>query len=263
MMKNRLKKNLVMNTEDIKGRLNYLFDYPMAFIISSPYLYIDDKEKLKAFGIDKERYEKLNTYNDELTEEEASLIRDLLDKELKDKSKNPDDCFDDLFNPGKFELNAKKFFCEINDPTKAEYWSSQKLEYDRKINKELTEGETFEGQARSEINIMSPVILFDTNQILEYNYAYIPELQRYYSIANKNITREGLMEITFAIDVLMSFRRDILLLGVIADKQSMIANGDEYIDDGSLVTDNLMFTRIINYPDGFLEDPEYILITAG
>lgn len=134
---------------------------------------------------------------------------------------------------------------------------------DRKINKELSEGATFEGQARSEVNIMSPVILFDTNEILEYNYAYIPELQRYYSIASKNITREGLMEITFAIDVLMSFRRDILLLGVIADKQSMLENGDEYIDDGSLVTDNLMFTRIINYPDGFLEDPEYILITAG
>ena len=134
---------------------------------------------------------------------------------------------------------------------------------DRKINKEITEGDTFEGQARSEVNIMSPVILFDTDEILEYNYAYIPELQRYYSIANKTITREGLMEIVFAIDVLMSFRRDILLLGVIADKQSMISNGDEYIDDGSLVTDNLMFTRIINYPDGFLEDPEYILITAG
>ena len=134
---------------------------------------------------------------------------------------------------------------------------------DRKINKELTEGETFEGQARSEVNIMSPVILFDTNEILEYNYAYIPELHRYYSISSKTITREGLIEITFAIDVLMSFRRDILLLGVIADKQSMIDNGDEYIDDGSLVTDNLMFTRIINYPDGFLENPEYILITAG
>ena len=71
------------------------------------------------------------------------------------------------------------------------------------------------------------------------------------------------MVFTFAIDVLISFRRDILLLGVIADKQSMIDNGDEYIDDGSLVTDNLMFTRIINYPDGFLENPEYILITAG
>jgi len=128
-----------MNTEDIKGTLKYRVNYPMAFVISHPYLYIDDKEKLKALGVDEERYEKLNTYKDELTEEEASLIRDLLDKELKDKSENPDDCLDDLFNPGKFELKAKKFFCEINDPTKAEYWSSQKIEYDRKINKEIND----------------------------------------------------------------------------------------------------------------------------
>lgn len=127
-----------MNTEDIKGTLKYRFNYPMAFIISHPYLYIDDKEKLKSFGIDEERYEKLNTYKDELTEEEASLIRDLLDKELKDKSENSDD-FEYLYNPGKFELEAKKFFCEINDPTKAEYWSSQKIEYDRKINKEIND----------------------------------------------------------------------------------------------------------------------------
>lgn len=128
-----------MNTEDIKGTLKYRFDYPMAFVISHPYLYIDDKEKLKSFGIDEERYEKLNTYNDELSEEEASLIRNLLVKEVGDKSENPDDDFEYLFNPGKFELQAKKFFCEINDPTKAEYWSSQKIEYDKKINKEIND----------------------------------------------------------------------------------------------------------------------------
>ena len=128
-----------MNTEDIKGKLEYRFDYPMAFVISHPYLYINDKEKLKSFGIDEERYEKLNTYNDELTEEEASLIRDLLAKEAEDKSEKTEDCINGLFSPGKFELKAKKFFCEINDPTKAEYWSSQKIEYDRKINKEIND----------------------------------------------------------------------------------------------------------------------------
>lgn len=128
-----------MNTEDIKGTLKYRFNYPMALVISHPYLYIDDKEKLKSFGIDEERYEKLNTYKDELTEEEASLIRDLLDKELKDKSENSDDDFEYLCNPGKFELEAKKFFCGINDPNKAEYWSSQKIEYDKKINKEIND----------------------------------------------------------------------------------------------------------------------------
>lgn len=133
----------------------------------------------------------------------------------------------------------------------------------RTINKNLVEGETFEGQARDEVDAMSPIIRFDTNQILKYNYAYIPELQRYYSIVNRTIFREGLWDITFAVDVLMSFRNDILNTVAVVDKQSMLENGDQYIDDGSLVTDNLMFTTTTEYPDGFNSTPEYVLIVAG
>ena len=116
---------------------------------------------------------------------------------------------------------------------------------------------------RDEINIMAPVIRFDTDEILRYNYAYIPELQRYYSIESVNIYREGLIDVSMSVDVLMSFRRDILSCLAVVDKQAMIQNGDEYIDDGSLVTDNIMFTTIIEYPDGFNDSSEYILIVAG
>ena len=133
----------------------------------------------------------------------------------------------------------------------------------RCINKDLAEGDTFEGQARDEINIMNPIILFDTEDILRFNYAYIPGLQRYYSIETVNIFREGLIEVSFSVDVLMSFRRDILNCMAVVDKQAMIENGDEYIDDGSLVTDNIMFNTIIEYPDGFNDTSEYILIVAG
>lgn len=133
----------------------------------------------------------------------------------------------------------------------------------RAINKNLVEGETFEGQARDEVDAMSPVIRFDTDQILKYNYAYIPELQRYYSVVNRTIFREGLWDVTFAVDVLMSFRNDILNTVAVVDKQSMLENGDQYIDDGSLVTDNLMFTTTTEYPDGFNSTPEYVLIVAG
>ena len=133
----------------------------------------------------------------------------------------------------------------------------------RVINKNLIVGEKFEGQARDEVNILTPVIIFDTDEILRYNYAYIPQFQRYYSIADKNVFREGLFMVTFSVDVLMSFRGHILQLPVVVDKQSMPENGDEYIDDSSLVTDNIMFTTVYNYPDGFNNTPELILITAG
>lgn len=133
----------------------------------------------------------------------------------------------------------------------------------RAINKNLVEGETFEGQARDEVDAMSPIIRFDTSAILKYNYAYIPELQRYYSVVNRTIFREGLWDVTFAVDVLMSFRNDILNTVAVVDKQSLLENGDQYIDDGSLVTDNLMFTTTTEYPDGFNSNPEYVLIVAG
>ena len=133
----------------------------------------------------------------------------------------------------------------------------------RCINKNLVEGDTFEGQMRDEINIMNPIVRFDTDEILRYNYAYIPELQRYYSIETVNIYRQGLIDVAMSIDVLMSFRRDILNCLAVVDKQAMQENGDEYIDDGSLVTDNVMFNTIIEYPDGFNDTSEYILIVAG
>ena len=110
---------------------------------------------------------------------------------------------------------------------------------------------------------MNPVIRFESDSIIRYNYAYIPELQRYYLVDTITIVRDGLYDITFSVDVLMSFRRHILQLPVIVDKQSMEENGDEYIDDGSLIADNLMFTTVYNFPEGFNDTPEIILITAG
>lgn len=134
---------------------------------------------------------------------------------------------------------------------------------DRVINKTLIAGDSFEGQARDEVNIMTPVVRFTSSEILRYNYAYIPELQRYYKISDINVYREGIYDVSFSVDVLMSFRGHILQLPVIVDKQTMNINGDEYIDDGSLVMDNVMFTRCYNFPSGFNSTPEYILITAG
>ena len=77
------------------------------------------------------------------------------------------------------------------------------------------------------------------------------------------VYRDGLIYVTLSVDVLMSFKRDILSCIAVVDKQAMRENGDEYIDDGSLVTDNLMFTTLTEYPGGFNDSVEYVLIVAG
>lgn len=135
----------------------------------------------------------------------------------------------------------------------------------RVINKRLIEdgNNVYEGVPRDEISVMSPVVRFESDEILRYNYAYIPSLQRYYSIVDRTAYRQGVWDITFSVDVLMSFRADISDLNVVVDKQSMPTNGNEYIDDGSLVSENVMFQSIYEFPGGFNDHGEYILITAG
>lgn len=135
----------------------------------------------------------------------------------------------------------------------------------RVINKRLVEmdNNVFEGVPRGDVSVMNPVIRFENDGILRFNYAYVPELQRYYSVVDRTAFRDGVWDITFAVDVLMSFRRDIMNLSVVVDKQSMGKNGDEYIDDGSLVSENVMFQSLYEFPNGFNDTGEYILITAG
>lgn len=133
----------------------------------------------------------------------------------------------------------------------------------RVINKILLGEKSFAGQARDIVDVMNPVVLFDTPDVLRYNYAYIPELQRYYDVTNRTAFREGLWEVSFSVDVLMSFRGDINQLNVVVDKQSMISNGNEYIDDSSLVAENVMFQQVYDFPSGFNSTGEFILITAG
>lgn len=136
----------------------------------------------------------------------------------------------------------------------------------RVINKHLIttdDRNIFDGVPRGDVSVMNPVIRFDSEEILRYNYAYIPEFQRYYSITDRTAYREGIWDVTFAVDVLMSFRRDINSLYVVVDKQSMPQNGNEYIDDGSLVSENVMFQSVYEFLEGFNDTGEYILITAG
>ena len=133
----------------------------------------------------------------------------------------------------------------------------------RTINKTLTLGLTISGNLREESSIIKPIITIKSDNVIRENYLYIPEYQRYYYITGKESVRTGIWRIHMEVDPLMSFKRDVLALTVVVSKQSEITNGDEYIDDGSLVTDNQLFKTVYNFTDGFNDNAQYILITAG
>lgn len=133
----------------------------------------------------------------------------------------------------------------------------------RCIQKVIENEFSISGTLREETSIMSPVITIRNDTAIRYNYAYIPEFKRYYYITSVESIRTGIWKLYLEVDPLMSFKVDILALNVVANKQSLAVHGDEYIDDGSLVIDNLMFKSVYNFSTGFNNNGEYVLITAG
>lgn len=132
------------------------------------------------------------------------------------------------------------------------------------INKVVQTVATVNAVIKGELSIETPILILDydgnSNNI---NYMRIPELHRTYFI-NDIIKLTGhRYEIHGKSDVLESFKSDILGMNCIINKQQSPANANMYLDDGSFVTENKEFNSVINFPNGFNENGEYILITAG
>lgn len=133
----------------------------------------------------------------------------------------------------------------------------------RCIKKALVDEFSITGTLRASTNIVNPEITITSSTSMRYNYCYIPAFQRYYYINNIESVKNNVWKLIMQVDPLMSFKKDILSLKAVVSKQTSEENGDEYIDDGSLVTDNLMFKTVYNFANGFNSNSEYILITAG
>lgn len=135
---------------------------------------------------------------------------------------------------------------------------------DRTVNKTLELDSTLVGEFRDEVSMVRPVVRVENDgSPIRANYVRIPDFQRYYYISNVTAYRHGVWDLELAVDVLMSFRGDIANLNAIIDRTSIERVGDEYIDDGGFVVKNVTSTEVYNFPNGFNENPELILITAG
>lgn len=141
----------------------------------------------------------------------------------------------------------------------------QNLSENNIINKSITEiGSAISCTIKGPISVENPVLIIAYDSSLQdINYVKIPEFNRGYYITDIVDLTGGRYQITCKSDVLESFKADILALSAIVDKQQDLTASNLFIDDGSFVTENKEFNTVINFPSGFNEDGEYILITAG
>lgn len=132
-----------------------------------------------------------------------------------------------------------------------------------KINKTLTNEISMTGSLKSETSVVNPSILIKAENPSQYSYAYIPEFGRYYFINDMFNIRQNLWQIDLDVDVLFSYKNEIFKLNGIISKQYQPSNSNDYINDGSHRYDVRQTLETIQFPNGFNETGEYILITAG
>ena len=91
------------------------------------------------------------------------------------------------------------------------------------VNKSLEEINILSFSFKENSNIITPSLILKNYE--GGNYCYIKELERYYFVKDIDLLENGLFKINCEIDVLMSYKDDII-------------NGDFYSKDGVLVISN-------------------------
>lgn len=132
-----------------------------------------------------------------------------------------------------------------------------------KIDKTLSQPYNMTGSLRNESSVLRPSILIEIENPTNYNYMYIPEFGRYYFIKEMTSVRTNLWRLDCEVDVLKSYADGIKTLTVIIDKNEDYSKTNQYLNDGSFVIENKNTIEIKNFTNGFNDESNYVLVTAG
>ena len=125
------------------------------------------------------------------------------------------------------------------------------------VLKTLTNEKVFKGQSRTVVDILNPVIELAGIDVNKYNYCYVEELQRYYYIENMIISPNGIYRLNMHIDVLMTYREDILeSSGLITRNREYNPYSGDYEVESRYSLEKHEFEKGFNFTDG-----DFVLVT--
>lgn len=101
-------------------------------------------------------------------------------------------------------------FCEVNQMYKYTLKLFKNSSENNDVSKTLTDEHKVTGYSRVVVDMLNPVIELAGIEVNSYNYCYVQELNRYYYIENINISPNGVYRLSMRIDVLMTYRDDIM-----------------------------------------------------
>jgi len=128
------------------------------------------------------------------------------------------------------------------------------------VRKNIQLVETLNGNLRKPTSVVDPTITIEREAPTGFNYARIPEFDRYYFVTGIASEINNLIAVSMHVDVLMTYGANIRAAKAIVRRNEFRWN--LYLDDGSFKAYQNSKHKIRLFPNGF-EDFSYILALAG
>lgn len=128
------------------------------------------------------------------------------------------------------------------------------------LNKSIAEVDTLEGTLREPTSIIDPTVTIMRSNPTGFNYAYIPEFNRYYYVTGVSSEFNGLVAVAMHCDVLMTYKDAIANMSAIIKRQENEYN--TYLDDGIFKAYQNSKHKLMKFPYGF-NAMSYVLALAG
>lgn len=119
-----------------------------------------------------------------------------------------------------------------------------------KTNKTLTNATVLTGDFREETGLLSPVFRVEGMQNRSFNYAYIPDFNRYYYIEEYRSLGHNILELQLKVDVLMSYKTSIYTTNAYIERASLATATEPDIDDGTRISKSGLTDTIYEYNTG-------------
>lgn len=130
------------------------------------------------------------------------------------------------------------------------------------LNKTVSTSKSVQGVLKQGCSLLNPTLILKDVTIGSCNYFQMPDFENRYYYIDNIVTREAnIIEITGRVDVLMSFKSDILASSGIIERNE--TEFTKYIQDSKYTV--LSYERIQTkvFPNAFPNNGEFILVVAG
>lgn len=127
-----------------------------------------------------------------------------------------------------------------------------------RIQKNVSFAASIPGTLREGSDVVNPSIMVESsaNAICGFNYAFIPEFQRYYFIQNFTAFRTGLTIITMTVDILYTYKESILNSPAIIVRSSKTGDGIFSLPDDRYPIKQSEKTHVITFESLYDADAE-------